>query len=367
MKIVYCVNHFWPSIGGAETVSLRIAKHLAEKHDVTVLTRLIKGRNHQDAPVPIKEYSAGNWRSFAEHLYKAKPDIVFVYSDVFDFFRQLITESRKKYRLIVALCGANWLYSHKNFTNILYRNLSNIDTIIVHSECDRDYKLCSVREFLSKTVIIPNGVDLSEFDNNKINRIHLQPDIAGRRWILNVSNFFPGKGQEHNVEILNRLPDQDKLAYIQICSDIGFSVGQQLENHWKKVCATKLNKNIVYRLVKNPPREHVIGYFRQSNVFSFTSEKEVAPLVLLESMAAQLPWVSTDVGNAKELKGGKVIAAIKDSRYFSYFDERVYKLFAKAIPELWSAPCIAEDGRMQIEQQMTWEHILPQYSSIIER
>lgn len=367
MKIAYCVNHFWPSIGGSEIVSLRIAKHLAVEHDVTVVTRLLKGRNHSVSPVPIREYSAGNWGSFVRHISQIKPDIVFVYSDVFDFFRQLVTETRSKYRLIVALCGANWLYTHKNFTNILYRNLRNINTIIVHSKHDRDYKLCSAKEFAHKTVIIPNGVDLIEFDNNNIDRSGLQPDISGRRWILNVSNFFPGKGQEHNIEILNRLPEKDKLAYIQVCSDIDFSVGQQLENHWKKVCATNLHKDIVYRLVKNPSREKVIAYFKQSNVFSFTSEKEVAPLVLLESMASKLPWVSTDVGNASGLSGGKTIAAIKDSRYHSYFDERVYKLFSKTIPELWSAPCIAEDGRLQIEKEMTWDHILPQYSNIIER
>lgn len=366
MRVAICVNHFWPSIGGAEAVALKISKHLAQKHDVTVITRRIKNRDHSKCPVPIKEYSTGNFGSFLTQLSSMKPDVVFIYSDVFDFFRQLVMQSRTKYRLIVALCGANWIYGHHNFANILYRNIENIDTIIVHSEHDRDYKLCTNGNFLRKTVIIPNGVDLSEFDSNTLTRSDLHPDLSGRIWLLNVSNFFPGKGQENMIPILNSLPQKEKLAYIQVCSDIEFPIGQQLENNWKKLCVTKLDKNIEFRLIKNPPREKVIGYFKESNVFCFTSQKEVAPLVLLEAMAAQLPWISADVGNVKGLKGGKCIGAVKDSRYNSHFDERVFKLYANHIPELWSAPCIAEDGRRQIESAMTWDKILPQYSSIVE-
>ena len=366
MKIAVCTNHFWPLVGGCETVTRKIAEHWAKDHDVSIITRRIRGRKHREFPLPIVEYLPGDSKMFIKQLARVSPDAVFIYSDVFDFFRQLVTEPRKRFKLIVALCGANWLHSHRNFTRILYRNLSNIDWIVCHSTCDRDYKLCSSKNFKQKTIVIPNGVDLEEFDTNSIKKEELQPKLLERRWILNVANFFPGKGQEYMVDVINRIPNPENIAYLQIASDIDFKIGEQLEIHWKKIVKTKLNKDIQYRLIKNPTREDVVGYFKNSNVLVSTSQKEVAPLILLEAMACSMPWIATNIGNAENLRGGKCIPAIKDSKYHSYFDDRVFKLFAKGIEELWSAPVIAEDGRLQIENEMTWDRILPQYSSIID-
>lgn len=362
MKIIYCVNHFWPSIGGGETVSQHIVDHLSKSHDVCVITRRLTGRGKYK--IPIHEYTPGK-QDVLNFIKEKKPDIVFIYSDVFDFFRQILTEPNKQFKLIISLCGANWLYEHKNAANLLYRNLSDINYLIVHSKLDRDFKLCNNPELIKKTIVIPNGVDLAEFDSNKMSRNMLHSNIEHKIWILNISNFFPGKGQEHIIPILNKLPNQTKLEYIQICSDISFSIGQQLESKWKKICATLLNKEISYRLIKNPTRESIIAYFKNSNVFCFTSEKEVAPLVLLEAMAAKLPWISTDVGNAKELSGGKCIESIKRSNGHSYFDSRVYNLFASGIKELLITPCIAENGRLSVEKYFAWDKILPKYSEMI--
>jgi len=365
VKISICTNHYSPSIGGCETVTRNIAEHLSKDHDVSIITRRYRGRKHSEFSLPIIEYLPGDLKMFVKQLNRLSPDVVFIYSDVFDFFRQLITEPRKQFKLIIALCGANWLHSHRNFTRILYRNLSNINWIVCHSTCGRDYKLCSSENFKKKTVVIPNGVNLEEFDSNNIKKEDLQPDLLEKRWVLNVANFFPGKGQEYMVDILNRLPHPENIAYLQIASDINFKIGEQMEAHWKKIVKTKLNKDIQYLLIKNPKRKDVVGYFKNSNVLVSTSQKEVAPLILLEAMACSIPWISTNIGNAENLKGGKCIPAIKDSQYYSYFDNRVFKLFAKGIEELWAAPIIAEDGRLQVEKEMTWDKILPKYSNII--
>jgi glycosyltransferase involved in cell wall biosynthesis len=218
----------------------------------------------------------------------------------------------------------------------------------------------------AKTTVIPNGIDLEEFDNNHLTRQQLLPEYVQHKWILNVSNFFPGKGQQYIPDILRRLPDKWNYIYLQISSDIEFDIGSQLENKWNKQCRLQLkdNKNISVHLLKNLPRDQVIGFFKNSNVFMFPTEKEVAPIVLLEAMAAELPWVAADVGNTPGLKGGRVISAIKDSRYHSVFDERVIRLFAQAAKNLLIQPSM--EGREQVES-MTWKEILPRYLSIIEK
>ncbi|KKL58883.1 hypothetical protein LCGC14_2220910, partial [marine sediment metagenome] len=234
LKVVVCVNHFHPSIGGAEIVAKTIADYLAKYHEVSVFTRKLidKERDSRDFSYPVYGYRTGDIVGFEAKIRDIKPDVVFVYSDVFDFFRTLSTK-RQPYQIILALCGANWLYSHRNYLNMLYRNMKNIKAVVCHSKRERDYKICSTEFIKDKTVIIPNGIYLDEFDKNTKTRQELAPEIADKRWLVNVSNFFPGKGQEHLVDIFSQLPEIEQTVYIQISSDIDFDIGQMLEGRWK--------------------------------------------------------------------------------------------------------------------------------------
>ena len=366
LKIGICVNHYYPSIGGAEIVVQTITEHLAQHHEVFVFTRkLTQKRDSSDFDYPVFEYRPTDFIGFDKKVKSLSLDYMFVYSDVFDFFREIIT-SQRPYKLILALCGANWIYRHRNFVTVLYRNARNIEALICHSKKDRDYRICDSPRIKDKTVIIPNGVWLKEFDDNSLSRQDLDPDVADRRWILNVSNFFPGKGQEHLIKIIGDLPDPEQVAYIQVSSDIDFAVGKQLEGYWRLSTKKLKEKGVAVRFMKNIEREKVIGFFKQSNVFAFPSEKEVAPIVLLESMASSLPWVSTNVGNATDLQGGEVIPTIKDSRAYSVFDRRTCVKFVDSICRLWNNPDVGNLGRQQIENELNWDRILPQYLALFK-
>lgn len=366
LKVIVCVNHFYPSVGGAEIVAKTIADYIAEYHEVSVITRrLSKQRDPRDFSYPVYEYRVGDIVGFEKKINDIKPDVIFVYSDVFDFFRTILTK-RRPYQVILALCGANWLYSHRNYINILYRNIKNIKAVVCHSTRERDYRICSTEFIKDKTVVIPNGIWLDEFDKNTKTRQDLAPDLVDKRWLVNVSNFFPGKGQEHLVDIFSQIPEIEQTAYIQISSDIDFDIGKVLEGRWKLAIRKLQKKGMKVKLMKNIPREDVIGFLKQSNVFTFPSEKEVAPLVLLESMASSLPWVATNVGNTEDLKGGSCIRSIKDSRYHTVFNKRTEFQFREAVLKMWNTPSVGAEGRKQIENELTWDKILPQYLSLIE-
>ncbi len=370
MRVGICVNHFHPYVGGSEIVAKNIADYISKYHKVFVFTRRVtiknKCRNYKKYPYKIIEYSTTNFDAFNTELTKLNLDVLIVYSDMFDFFRYILT-TKHAFKLIPALCGANWLCENRNFTNFLYRNKAYIDTVIVHSKHERDYTMCQSDKFQSKLVIIPNGIWLDEFDNNTLTRHNLARKIKHRQWVLNVSNFFPGKGQIHMLDILSGMPDPKKIAYIQICNDIEFPIGLQLEAIWKERVRDPLRKmGVAVHLVKNASRKTVVGFFKQSNVFAFVSEKEVAPLVLLESMAASLPWVATNVGNSKELKGGICIDTLKTGRFSSVFDRRIKGRFTENIQNACSSPELGEEGREQIINELTWGKILPRYLDVIE-
>lgn len=365
MKIGIATNFYYPSIGGAEKVVQIITEYLAKFHEVVVFTRQLPNRKYEPfQQYKLKEYRPGNVAAFEQEINSCGLDVLLIYSDVFDYFRHIALR-QNPFKLILALCGANWLFAHRNLVNLFSRNANNIHAIVCHSTRERDYRLCSSDPLAKKVIVIPNGVDVTEFDENTLTRQDLAPDIADKRWLLNVSNFFPGKGQEHLVDILAKLPNPDEFAYIQVSSDIPFAVGTELEIRWKTRLHKTKSKYAVH-VAKNVSRSEVIGYFKQSNVFVFTSEKEVAPLVLLESMAAKLPWIATNVGNAADLDGGISITAMKNNNYHSHFDERVHDDFINGIQKLWNTPKIGELGRSQIDKTLTWDKILPQYLNIIE-
>lgn len=366
MKIGIAVNFFNPSIGGSQVVAQKIAEYISKKHEVFVFTRKNINRKHSDFNYKIIEYNHTDYNNFSDKVKQISLDVLFIYSDVFDFFRQIITTDVLKYKLVIAPCGSNWVYSNRMNPNLFYRNSGKISSLICHSFLDRDYKLCSSGELKNKCTIIPNGVDLNEFDNNKLDRYNLLQHHHAKQWIVNVSNFFPGKGQEHMVDILNEIPNPDTFVYIQISSDIEFPIGEQLESSWKK-SLSRLKKPITSVYMKNLERSKVVGFIKQANALALTSEKEVSPVVILEAMAASTPWVSTDVGNVRELKGGRYVTAIKNYKYHSIFDERVKKLFSRSLQEVLETPLIGSDGRYQIEKNLTWDKILPKYLEIFEQ
>ena len=119
-------------------------------------------------------------------------------------------------------------------------------------------------------------------------------------------------------------------------------------------------------MIKNAPRRDIIAAYKQSNLFVNTSLKEVAPIVMLEAMAASLTWIACDVGNVAGLKGGKYIRAPKDNTHHVMFDEQTKEQFIKNITDLLKKPTLGEDGRMQVEEEFTWDKVLASYSSIIE-
>jgi len=365
-KIAIGVNYFSPSVGGCEVVTGRIAEFLSEENEVHIFTRRLPNRvSSQYGKTEIHEYSPMDKLGFVNSIDKLKPDLLFIYSDVFDFLPEVLL-SKSRTKVVLAMCGANRLSEHRIFARLLTRNLHKIDAFICHGTVDRDYRFCDVDGIREKCHIIRNAVDLEEFDQCDLERKQISPEDEGRRWILNISNFFPGKGQEHIPSILTDVVSDRDLTYFQVCADTPLPVSPSLEHRWKVQCKRVLGDRVRYKLIKNPEREVLIGLLKNSNLFLFASEKEVAPLVVLEAMAARLPWVSMDVGNVSELEGGIVVTAAKDSRYHSILDSRVKQEMIQACPKAWSNNGLRVEGRDQIESFMTWDKVLPQYKMVFE-
>jgi len=148
---------------------------------------------------------------------------------------------------------------------------------------------------------VPNGID----DNFIINDNQIEKK---EKYIINISNYFPQKNQEFLMEAYYQSGTSYKLIMI------GSSV---LKNYLDRLKRLKIqfDKKYGFKEVEfflDIPRERTVEYLEGATLFLHSSLLEVFPVVIIESMAKGVPFVSTDVGNISDLSGGRVVQNVDE-------------------------------------------------------
>ena len=368
MKLAIACNHSFPHIGGSEKVIHQIAQYLTIyfKWDVSIFSRFINKKiDHEGVKyIPCKN-------GFVSQLKKHKPDHTLIYSDCFNYWDDFLNHIESiPGTKSVALVGMNHMVGNRgSFKTFLSKARAGKITSITHSDNYQDYIKCVSNNI--DVCVIPNGVDISEFDNNKTN-FRNEYNLDDRKIILCVSNYFPGKGQEHLLRVFSDLKKriyQNNWQCVMISSTVNFLPSRILHKRVKN-SMKQLGNNI--KFIHDISRKHVVAAFNSASVFVFPSQKEVAPLVLLESQACKLPWIAMPVGNARLLDGGIILpspganrlgfASYSDETYTAFTDEIVSLLFNEERNKE-----IGDKGRSQIESKLNWSKIVEQYNEVFSR
>lgn len=368
MRLVVCVNHSYPHIGGSEKVVQQISESMHRRgEDVAVVSRSLRD-NFEHNGVKYKK-CASDPKQFVAQLKKLRPDHTHVYSDCFSLWPTLLKESEQvPGTKSIALVGMNHMSGARGDFKRFVQKKEQF-SVITHSDNYQDYTICDA-EGICPTVI-PNGVDLEEFDNSLIGKFRNSPRGLGgdkRKLILCVSNFFPGKGQEHLNPILSRLAErrQDWIFSLLSCK-ANFALAGMMA---KKVKGSLMAcRKYDAKFIEDLPREMTVSAFMDANVFLFTSQKEVAPLVVLEAQAARVPWVSLPVGNTTQLKGGFMVPPSgKNGLGFMTYNNATYDMFADRLDSLlgdealWSE--MSSKGRQEVEEIYNWDKIADRYHEV---
>ena len=352
-------------MGGSEIVCKAIAERMANTYGMDVTTF---GHNVQNNLTHnnVKYQKCLKGQAFLNQIKDL--DHLFIYSDSFWGFETILNNVDSiKPSLSIALLGMYAMREKKQLFNI-FREKKSKFKVITHSSQYGDYQEC----FKAKIPvnIIPNGVDLNEFKTAERINVRAKYNIETSNVILNVSNYFYGKGQEHLAAIcqyLREIRGESDFTLVQLSNTVKYPHDKTFLNRTKKMF--EHTQDIKYKILRDIPREDVVNFFKESDVTVLTSLKEVSPLVLLESMAGRTPWVSMDVGNATELKGGIVIPN-------SNHDNKGYKLFSGAYVQsfasmlhmyLSDASGSFSDGKIGkslIDVSFNWDKICEQYYNI---
>ena len=149
--------------------------------------------------------------------------------------------------------------------------------------------------------VITNGVDMNEWSRPLLDLRRVW-GLDQKPWVLNVSNHSPVKNHNVYYHLANYL--RNLGAHFTLAS------GTYPMNKWglgrlefRRYLSCRL-RNIIYPdvvdLRVNLSRDQVVSAIREADIVVSTSRKEANSIVLLESMAARTPWVSFDVGSARE-------------------------------------------------------------------
>jgi glycosyltransferase involved in cell wall biosynthesis len=125
-------------------------------------------------------------------------------------------------------------------------------------------------------------------------------------------------------------------------------------------------------LLLDPPREQVLDAYADADLFVFCSMVECSPLVLFEAMAAGLPFVSVDVGNAAEIaEWGESGVIVPSQRRADGLVEADPRAVASTVDALLADPerrrTMGESGRRAWEQRFTWDRVAGRYEELYRR
>lgn len=295
MKLGIFANFAYPHIGGSEMVIEAVAQGLTSSYgyDVTVYSC-----NQKSDIMDGKIRRAPCLRGPSILSQINENDAVWLYSDSFFEFDTLVRNLEKVHpRLSVALVGMYRMASTPYLYDLCLQNKDKFN-FIEHLSSEA-IKRCQSDGFFTK--IIPNGVNLKEFAENRVD-FRAKYNIVESNIVLNVSNFFYGKGQLALSNVCRKLKTHiNDFALVQISSSIEYPHGERLRRECIGACDAV---GVKHYFLQDIPREDVVGAFMGSDVFLFPSQKEVAPLVILECRAAKLPWVSFRVGDLEGQPGG---------------------------------------------------------------
>lgn len=319
MKILLTVEFYEPHKGGAEEVVKQIAERLVMRgHEVVVGTTFLPERRERTVRgVKIEEFkiggnSASGIRGTREEIKRYQD---FVCNGGFDVvcnhtaqiwttdlvFPVLGSLSAKK---VLVPTGYSRLHdpAYQDYFDELPRHLRAYDKIVYMSANYQDKKFGDENGAGGKAVIIPNGASDEEFLPRDAFRIKEMLGIKTPYLIITVANHYKAKGHGFVIEAFKKMRRND--ATILIIGNIPGAGGMKKIGHLMLGCyfdcwwASKTGKNI--RIVSGNDRALVLSAYKSADIFLLGSEVECAPLVMYESFAAKLPFITTDVGNVKD-------------------------------------------------------------------
>ena len=417
MKILCCVEFFYPSVGGAQEVVKHLSLRFSKKgHQVAIATSYLPNRTSKKFNgVSINAFKvsgnlvngmSGEYKNYQKYVVNSDFDVILIYAAqqwTFDALIEVIDKIKAK--IFFVPCGYSGLFREEfqSYFKMLPSILTKFNACIYHAKQYRDYPFARKNK-LKNSVFIPNGADLNEFKNieqkNAKAKIGI-PDnqylfitvgsLNGEKGHLEITKAFAKLSLTEPVTLLLNGNIQTSLSFSNILtSQVDYLSKLNLILSNPRLFITKLIRKFRNSFIRKEdlslliesinkkkygenktvmlmdlPRERLINAYFASDIFLFASNIEYSPLVLFEACASGTPFISSDVGNAKEIarltKGG-LIAKTTFRLSKSYIDESdLNKKILKILQDDRLANKLSVSGKKAIQSKYNWDLISLRY------
>lgn len=182
-------------------------------------------------------------------------------------------------------CGMMWLFGAKKFLGLILKMVTHLVTG-VNALADGYAKHYHINR--DKVKIMPNWIDLKRFEHIDTEEVYRKYNLNSEtKYLLFVHRLAKRKGAHYIAKLAKNNPNYQFL----IAGDGPYKpdLEQEIANLSNVILLGKI------------PNKDIPGLMKVSALFFMPSEEEGFPRVLLESMAAGLPYTAYDIGGVREI------------------------------------------------------------------
>lgn len=387
MNILHTVEFYPPSVGGVEEVVKQLSEHLVKLgHHVTIATTKLPNRKFTKLHgVKIVEFDitgnlvkriSGERQKYIDYVLNSKFDVITNFAAqqwATDLLLPVLDKIKAK--KVFVPTGFSGFYSpfYKNYFNKMKEWMKEYDASIFLSGSYRDIDFAR-KNNIRNIKIIPNGASKEEFTKKTTINIRKILNIPDDHFlILDVGSHTGLKGHLEAIRIFSQAkikratfliigrPSKNIKSCYRLCKINEFASQLSPNN-------LKFEKRI---LIRDLTRPQTVAAFKASDLFLFTSRIECSPIVLFESLAAKTPFLTTDVGNAKEIinwtRGGKLLpTTINCWGYSQVQAAQSAKILEDCYHHRPRLSLMRKRGHTAWLKKFTWEKIANKYESLYE-
>lgn len=383
MKILHTVESYYPSVGGMQEVVKQISERLVRLgYQVTVATR--SNSNRVDKVfngVSIEEFNiSGNHvlgykgtdaeiKRYQDYLTNSDFDVVTNFAAqqwATDLALPILDKIKAKKVFVPTGFSALYIPRYKKYFGCMKIWMKKYDMNVFLSDDYRDVNFAK-KYGINKRVLIPNGAASEEFEKKYDYNFREEFGIPASDFlIITVGSHTGSKGHRELIEIFRKAKIENATLAI-----IGNSFGGGCTKYCKFAEWLSNKKLFGYKkiIVPDLTRLQTVVAYQQADLFLFPSNIECSPIVLFESMASKTPFLTSDVGNSKEIvkwsKAGLVMKTSKSENGNSNVDIKDGVLSVKKLyKDVELRNILSKNGYESWKKKFSWEVISKKYESL---
>lgn len=389
MKILHTVEVYYPPEGGMQKVVREISNRLVKKgHLVTVATRYdprIKRLNMDGVTIELFKISGNLIRGYQGEAKEIKRYQNFLKNSHFDIITNFAAQqwatdltfpllNHLKAKKVFVPTGFSGLYlsEYQEYFISMKKWMKKYDMNVFLSNEYRDINFAR-KNNVKKIKLIPNGASEEEFLLKSDINVRKELEISNNAFlILHVGSHTNLKGHKEMMSIFSKA---------RITNTVLIIIGNKTIKGCFRSCSLRsrifnlLPRRFIDKkkiILASFDRKKTISAYKQADLFLFPSNIECSPIVLFECMASKTPFLTTDVGNSKEIikwsRGGVILPTMKDKNGYGHAKiNESARILEDMYVDKKEREKISENGFKVWKKRFTWKLIAKQYDCLYRK